>query len=212
MFVLSHPGLSSPLLLSDDQAKSVLSSVQSGAANVVLGTTIVPTSGMTMEEHRQFLNGDYDRLQARHQYRCGYGRVHENADTGSHENCAEKMDLSSPYVDPTVVERMEVRRVERTATEHPELPPQELALTLDQAFSRSETTVRPETIVKTTLKVLGNGHNVFRTLVRMHRRNANLIPVEYRTTCAQYDSLPIDKVPLAPPIQFPKVSPTPISV
>lgn len=212
MFVLSHPGLSSPLLLSDDQAKSVLASVQSGAMNVVLGTTIVPTSGMTMEEHRQFLTGDYDRLQTRHQYRCGYGRVHENADTGSHEQCAEKMDLSSPYVDPIVVEKMETRRIERTVTEHPELPPQELSLTLDQAFARSEGVVRPETIVKTTLKVLGNGHNVFRTLVRMYRREATLVPEPYRATCAQYDAIPIDKVPLAPPIAFPKVAPTPLSV
>lgn len=92
------------------------------------------------------------------------------------------------------------------------LPSQPLALTLEQAFARSESVVRPETIVKTTLKVLGNGHNVFRTLVRMYRRDTNLIPVEYRASCAQYDSLPIDKVPLAPPIPFPKVPSTTLPV
>ena len=88
-------------------------------------------------------------------------------------------------------------------------PPQPLAMTLEQAFSGAvqNGTIRPQTIVDTTLRVLGNGHNVFRTLVRMYRREKTLVPEAYRAACAQYDSLPIDKVPLAPPIPFPKLPP-----
>ena len=202
MFVANHPALPGPILLTSEEAQRIQSSVVAGKANVLVEGMLLPMAGLSLIPHDAFLKADIQQLANRRQIRCAYGRVHEVSDTGGHEECERNMNRDSPYVNNERIEKIELRKLELEGEKLGLPPGQPLDVTLNNAMAVAQEQGRNAVVVKTTIRLLRRGQNVFRTLVRSYRRDPNLVPEEWRAHCADYDSAKIESVPLKAPFQI----------
>lgn len=198
LHVITHPALPGPITATQEEADAIKVAITENRTHVTINGAVLPLGGLLLQEHDKFLKADAETLANHRQYRCAYGRAHDTADRGEHSTCQRSYDTDSPYVDYKRIEAIELKQLEAP---HPDLPPQDLATTLEQAMARSlaRGTAKPTTVAATTVKLLERGHNVFRTIVRSYRLDPSLVPEQYRRYCASCGETPIDKVPLKPP-------------
>lgn len=114
-FVLSHPALPSPLLVTETERAEIVAAVQAQKSHIFLGTAMLTANGTSLVLHDDYREGEARKLKDSRRYICPWGNIHQNEDTGNHDHCKRALSTRNPFVASALL----------YATEHPKdaLPP-----------------------------------------------------------------------------------------
>ena len=178
MFVLKHKDLPVPLPLSQEAHQFIKESISRGENVVVLGDYILNAAMMSVIPQEQFLKSDSDELSKKEKYRCKWGVIHtkEGKRDCRDIGCALAAEKNSPFI----------------LTKTWEIKDQDILEA--QAYQSGDLSILKTSVEKLEERFIA-GEHVLRDLVRIHRKDHNLISDTMNKTLERFSATPLSNVP-----------------